>query len=185
MTMTEKEKFIKNTCIICDTREQENRHIISRLDELGVNHENRKLDFGDDSVKVCDRDFSLRCVVERKANVNELWGNITKDRERIEKEFHAMSSITHSANLIIECCPDRDFLKDFKLDSYTMQAQGRKVQDIGKYIYSTLQSWSSSNRYGLNVHYMRGNKGTADLLLSIFYYYWHNYTELIKPIQHA
>ena len=185
MTPREIETALGGMVVLVDTREQDTPRLRARLKEINCPYERHKLDFGDYSFKVCDRDFSLQCVVERKANVNELWGNITKDRERIEKEFHAMSSITHSANLIIECCPDRDFLKDFKLDSYTMQAQGRKVQDIGKYIYSTLQSWSSSNRYGLNIHYMRGNKGTADLLLSIFYYYWQNYTELIKPIQHA
>jgi ERCC4-type nuclease len=183
--MTDKEKFIKNACIICDTREQQNVHIVSRLNELGVKFEHKKLDFGDYSFKVGDRDFSLQCVVERKANINELWGNLTKERERIEKEFQAMSCITHSANLVIEHCPDRDFLKSFQVDDFTMKMQGRKVQDIGKYIYSTLQSWSSSNRYGLNIHYMRGNQGTAELLLSIFYYYWHNFCELIKPIKRS
>lgn len=183
--MTDKQKFTKSAVIICDTREQQNGHIITRFDELGISHEKKKLDFGDYSFRVNDIDFSLQCVVERKANINELWGNITKDRDRLEKEFHAMHCITHFASLIIECCPDRDFLKDFKLDDYTFRLQNRKVQDIGKYIYSTLQSWSSPNRYGLNVHYMRGNKGTADLLLSIFYYYWHNYNELVKPIQTA
>lgn len=181
--MTEKQKFMKQAVILCDTREQENSHIITALDDIGIKHENRKLDFGDYSFMVGDKDFSMQCVVERKANVNELWGNITHERERIEKEFQAMHSITHSANLIIENCPDRDFLKNFKVNQFVMQAQNRKIEDIGQYIYSTLQSWSSSNRYGINVNYMRGNSGTASLMLNIFYYYYHNYRELTKPLR--
>lgn len=56
----------------------------------------------------------MQCVVERKSGINELWGNISRERERFEKEINAMSNITHSPNLIIECCPDRDFLIKFE-----------------------------------------------------------------------
>ncbi len=181
--MNDKEKFCKEVIIICDTREQENKHILSYLDTHSIKHEDKKLDFGDYSFRIADKDFSMQCVVERKSGVNELWNNISRDRERFEKEVNAMSSITHSPNLIIECCPDRDFLINFKVNQYIMQVQNRKVEDIGRYIYSTLQSWSSSNRYRLNVHYMRGNEGTASLMLNIFYYYWHNYRELVKPLR--
>lgn len=181
--MTDKQKFLKSVTILCDTREQQNSHIITALDDMGVSHESRKLDFGDYSFKVEDKDFSLQCVVERKANVNELWGNISADRERFEKEIATMHAVTGAANLIIENCPDRDFLIDFKVPQKLMQYQGRKVENIGQLIYSTLQSWGSSNRYGLTVHYMRGNKGTASLLLSIFYYYYRNYRELVKPLR--
>lgn len=181
--MTEKQQFMKKVTILCDTREQQNAHIITALDGMGIAHESRKLDFGDYSFKVEERDFSLQCVVERKANVNELWGNISADRERFEKEIATMHAVTGSANLIIEHCPDRDFLIDFKVPQKLMQYQGRKVENIGQLIHSTLQSWGSSNRYGLTVHYMRGNAGTASLMLSIFYYYYRNYRELVKPLR--
>lgn len=181
--MTDKEKFCKEVTVICDTREQANKHILSYFDTHGIKYEAKKLDFGDYSFRIADKDFSMQCVVERKANVNELWTNISRDRERFEKEVNAMSCITRSPNLIIECCPDRDSLMNFKVNQYAMQVQNRRVEDIGKYIYSTLQSWSSSNRYSLNVHYMNGNNGTASLMLNIFYYYWHNYKELVKPLR--
>ncbi|MDE7364841.1 MAG: hypothetical protein K2N27_08195 [Ruminococcus sp.] len=181
--MTDKEKFCKEVTIICDTREKENKHILNSLDAHGIKHESKKLDFGDYSFKISDRDFSMQCVVELKANIDELWTNISRERERFEKEINAMSCITHSPNLIIECCLDRDFLMNFKVDPYIMQVQNRGVEDVGKYIYSTLESWSSSNRYSLNVHYMKGNDGTANLMLNIFYYYWHNYRELVKPLR--
>ncbi len=181
--MNDKEKFCKEVTVICDTREQENKHILSCLDTHRIKHEDKKLDSGDYSFRISGKGFSMQCVAERKANVNELWNNIGRDRERFEKEINAMSSITHSPNLIIECCPDRDFLMNFKVNRYIMQVQNRKTEDIGRYIYSTLQSWSSSDRYRLNVRYMRGNDGTAGLMLNIFCYYWHNYTELVKPLR--
>ena len=130
-----------------------------------------------------DIDFRLQCAVERKANINELWGNISKNRERFEKEIATIHSLTGSAHLIIECCPDRDFLQNYTVPDKLMQLQGRHISDIGRYILGTLQSWGSSNRYCLNVHYMRGNEGTANLLLSIFYYYYHNFHEHTKPLR--
>ena len=94
--MSDKEKFCKEVTIICDTREQENKHILSYLDMHSIKHENRKLDFGDYSFRISDKDFSMQCVVERKSGVNELWGNISRERERFEKEINAMSCITRS-----------------------------------------------------------------------------------------
>ena len=181
--MNDKQKFLKEAVILCDSREQQNRHILDVFGQSGVKYEVCKLPVGDYSFKVNELDFRLQCAVERKANVNELWGNISRERERFEKEIAAMKKLTGSANLIIENCPDRDFLQNYKVNQYVMIAQNRKVEDIGRYIYNTLQSWSSSNRYGLNVHYMRGNEGTAALLLNIFYYYYHNYHELTKPLR--
>lgn len=183
--MTEKQKFMKSAVILCDTREQKNRHIIDVLEQTGVKYEVCKLPFGDYSFKVGDLDFRLLCVIERKANVNELWGNITRERERFEKEIAAIHAVTGSANLIIENCPDRDFLQNFVIPERLMQYQGRQISDIGKHIYATLQSWGSSNRYGLTVHYMRGHDGTAALMLSIFYYYYHNFHELTKPLRES
>ncbi len=56
---TEKEKFLRDVCIICDTREQRNEHIIQQLDKLGINHSRKKLAYGDYSFKIGEYDFSL------------------------------------------------------------------------------------------------------------------------------
>lgn len=69
--MTEKQQFMKKVTIICDTREQENKHIITALDEMKISHENRKLDFGDYSFYIDGRDFSLSCIIERKGCIIE------------------------------------------------------------------------------------------------------------------
>lgn len=181
--MADKQKFMNDIIIYCDTREQKNAHILEKLDTWGIRHESKKLDFGDYSFSVGDKDFRMNYAVERKANISELWGNVTKGRARFEKEISAMHSITNAAHLIIENCPSRDFLKAYKVDDATMKYQNRKVQEIGKIIDNTLQAWGSSNRYGLTVHYVQNPADTAGELLAMFYYQYHNYRELIKPIK--
>lgn len=180
---TAKEKFLRDVCIICDSREQKNEHIISQLDRLGINHITQKLTYGDYSFKVDDYDFSLLYTIERKGNIEELWKNVTTDRERFEAEIHKMSAISHAATLVIENCRNREYLREYSLSEQQMTAQNRKVQDIGKVIDGTLQSWQSPNKYGLSIHYADVPSQTAPLLLSLFYYYWKNFQELIKPRQ--
>ena len=180
---TDKEKFLKSVCIICDSREQRNEHIISQLDKLGVNHITQKLAYGDYSFKIGDYDFSLLYTVERKANIDELWKNCTTDRERFETEIHKMSAISHAATLVIENCKDRGYLRGYCLSDKQMTAQNRKVREVGKIIDGTLQSWASPNRYGLQIFYNEVQSQTAPLLLGLFYQYWHNFQELIKPRQ--
>ena len=73
--MNNKERFLKNVTIICDTREQQNGHITAAFDKLKVNYISAKLPYGDYSFKVGEYDFSLLYAVERKGCVDELWGN--------------------------------------------------------------------------------------------------------------
>ena len=100
----EKKDFMKKVTILIDTREQKNSHIITIFDNLGIMHESRKLDYGDYSFAVEGRDFSRSCVIERKANIDELYGNLTHDRERIEKEFDTISKNANQCTLLLENC---------------------------------------------------------------------------------
>lgn len=181
--MTEKQQFMKQVTILCDTREQKNSHILDKLDGLGVKHERHKLDIGDYSFQIGGTDFSLSCVVERKANVNELWTNTTKDRERFEKELAAASSVIRSAILLIEDCSGWDELKAYRVPDWEMQQQNRKVQDIGRRIGDTLQAWSDPSRYGFRVCFSTKPEDTAGHILGAFYWYWHNYKQLIRPLR--
>lgn len=181
--MNEKQQFLKQVTILCDTREQKNQHIIEQFDRLQVQHESRKLDIGDYTFVIENRDFSLSCVLERKATINELWTNITKDRMRFEKELAAASNVIHSTSLLIERCNDWDALRSYQVSHDEMQYQNRKIQDIGRYIFDTLQAWSSPNRYGFTVCFSECPEKTAGHILNTFYWYWHNYKQLIKPLR--
>ncbi len=178
--MNNKERFLKNVTIICDTREQQNGHITAAFDKLKVNYISAKLPYGDYSFKVGEYDFSLLYAVERKGCVDELWGNCTKDRERFEREIKRMSAIAGSTTLIIENCKSREYLRAYQIPDWQMKAENRKVQNIGKIVDDTLQAWGSPCRYGLTVHYVEQNKDTASLLLSLFYHYYTNFKELMK-----
>lgn len=171
----EKRDFLKKVVVLVDSREQENRHILARLDALGVPWERRKLDFGDYSFTLDGRDFSLLCVAERKANVDELYGNLTQDRGRIEREFEAGSRIANQFLLVVEGCADMDSLRRYQVPDWQMEALGRKVQEIGALCYATLKSWQCGDRYRFRTLFAPDPNETATLLLEEFYYWWRNF----------
>ena len=176
-----KKDFMKKVCILIDTREQKNKYIIDKLDEYGVKYESRKLDYGDYSFTADGRDFSLSCVIERKANANEIYGNIMQDRARIEKEFYCASNLAKQFTLFLENIESWERLKEYKVPEWEQKMlPQRQVIDIGRHIYSTLRAWGSENRYNFNVEFISDPKTTADKILETFYYYWHNFKELTR-----
>lgn len=179
--MTEKERFLRDVCIIIDTREKKNTHITDSLDGFGVKFINKKLPFGDYSFTAGDTDFSLLCSIERKANINELWQNVTCERTRFEAEISRTFQINRCPILLIENCESREFLRSYCVPQEQMRREARKVENIGKTICQTLDSWSAANRFNLRVHYARVKYDTAPLLLSIFYSYYHNFKRLCAP----
>ena len=156
----EKKRFCKSLTIITDTREQKNSHIISALDDMGIRYEARKSHFGDYSFICENNDFTLSCIIERKANINELWTNCTTDRERFEKEIDGLFRLTGGTVLLIENCPNRDYLRKYKVPQ-----------------------WEIANRYRLQAHCLDGTDNTAAEIINIFYYYRRNFEEMKKPLR--
>lgn len=179
-SVSEKKDFMKKVNIIIDTREQKNAHIVAVLDEIGIMHESKKLDYGDYSFQIDGKDFSGICVVERKANVNEIYGNVSSDRERIEKELDTASKNANQLTFLIENVQDWNALKSFSLPEKDMD-KGRKVKNIGETCYSTLQAWKCGNRYDFNVEFVPDIIKTAVKIVEIFYWYYHNYKKLTAP----
>lgn len=90
------DELLKSVTIICDTREQKNDHITSYFDSKKIPWVKSKLDFGDYSYYIprneelgIPRDlyFSKEIMIERKGSLEELAGNVTKERDRIKKEL--------------------------------------------------------------------------------------------------
>jgi len=89
------EKYLLKTAIVLvDTREQENQHILDYLDKIKVAYQVQKLEYGDYTLLIptnkeqgIECDMILDFAVERKGSLNELSGNFTNDRTRIEEEF--------------------------------------------------------------------------------------------------
>ncbi len=95
-TDTEIKKLLSSITILIDTREQKINHIIKYFDEKDIKYRIEKLDHGDYTCMIpkneelgINRDMYLNNTVsiERKASLEELSGNFTKERSRIENEF--------------------------------------------------------------------------------------------------
>lgn len=185
----DKKTFLKCVTVLYDTREQQNKHILDKLSELGIMTEQRKLDYGDYSFTAGGKDFSLSCVIERKANVDEIYGNIMadfKDREngkqgRFEKELQTASQLAKGFTVLLEGVSSWEDLKHCQVEKWQMDmSPQRKNRETGAMVYSTLKSWSSASRFGFGVEFVWDRKDTAAKMLEVFYYYWRNYKELTQ-----
>lgn len=180
-SISEKKDFMKKVNIIIDTREQKNAHILNELDRMGIMHESKKLDYGDYSFQADGKDFSSVCVIERKANVNEVYGNVSSDREQIEKELDTACKNANQLILLVENIKDWESMKAFMLSDKDMDGNDRKVRNIGETCYSTLQAWRCGNRYDFTVEFVPDISKTAIKILEAFYWYYHNYKKLTAP----
>lgn len=86
-------RLLKQMVILVDSREKRNGHISDYFKKNGIAYQKTKLDYGDYSFMIPasaageDIYFHRDCVVERKASLEELSGNLAQERERFEKEF--------------------------------------------------------------------------------------------------
>ena len=87
---------MKNLVILIDTREKTNKHIIDWFDKKKVKYALKKLDTADysamlpkGSIKGIDRDlyFTNSICIERKANIDELCGNLKEGAVRLKNEM--------------------------------------------------------------------------------------------------
>jgi ERCC4-type nuclease len=95
-TDKEKSEIIKSIVVLIDTREQKNKHITDFFDKKKIKYKSKKLDFGDYSFYIPknkelaifkDIYFDKDIVVERKNSLDELAGNLTQGRDRLQGEF--------------------------------------------------------------------------------------------------
>ena len=101
-----KPKLSTDIIIIVDSREKVNQHITGYLDRFPCRYEIQKLDFGDYSAKIelggATISLADSVAIERKASLDELATNITKERARFEREFERAKSKNAKVFLLIE-----------------------------------------------------------------------------------
>jgi len=92
-TEAELKTLTSRLVLLHDTREQENSHILTWLDNASIRHKRRSLATGDYSIMLPAspehgllRDIYFAAAIERKAHVDELVETI-KDRTRFENEL--------------------------------------------------------------------------------------------------
>lgn len=107
MTPFELEASLGSLKLLVDTREQPTERLKRRIEDTGLVHERRKLDFGDYSCECIlpdgtILDFSDKVAVERKMNLDELCNCFGRERSRFEREFERAKAAGCRLYLLVE-----------------------------------------------------------------------------------
>lgn len=169
MEAYELDAAMKSMEIIVDTREKKNSHITALLDERKCPYKAQKLDYGDYTCTYAsgkNNTVSIEniAVIERKANLDELAGNITKGRERFEREFLRAREAGAKVFLMIEG------------GSYdAIQEHRYRSQLPPKAYLNTLFSWQQ--KYNITISFVSkkfaGNYIYATLFMALKNYLLH------------
>lgn len=162
-TDKEKEELIKSLVVLVDRREKVNEHIIEWFDKKKIPYKNKSLECGDYSFYLpaneklhipADLYFDHEVTLERKGSLEELSGNMTKDRARIEKEF---ALAPKNKILLIENASYEDIVEGNYDTEYNRKS-----------FLGTLHSWYY--KYNLPFFFLKNNKYSG---LFIYMYFQH------------
>jgi len=166
MTNKRLKEILDSITIICDSREQENSHILDYFDKHGIKHISRKLDYGDYSFElppISDigfnevTTFESRICVERKNSLDELSGNIAQSRERFERELQRAKENHAKLILMVE---DGTYLQIMKHKYKT---------DLNERSYLA-SLFSFKARYGIEIEFIE-NKLSGWYMFQTFKYF--------------
>lgn len=167
-TDKELDELIKSLTILVDTREKNNQHLLDYWDGKEINHKKKALSYGDYSFMIpknedlnIPRDiyFDGEVIIERKGSLEEISGNLTKERDRLEKEF---SLSPKTKVLLIE----NGTYGDVVMGNYNTQ-------------YNKKSFWASLHsfwhKYNIPVFFMPDMKYSGIFVRGYFEYYLKNY----------
>jgi ERCC4-type nuclease len=150
--------------LIIDSREKKIDHITNYLDARRIDYIGNKLDFGDYSflLPACpeygieaDMYFNSDICIERKANLDELCNNLTKDRDRFVRELERAKGAKFI--LMIESSSYADIV-------YHKYASEFKPQSF----VATLATYQA--RYGIEVVFV-DRKCSGNYIVNLFKYW--------------
>lgn len=167
-TDTEMKQLIESVVILVDTKEKVNNHLIEYFDKQNIKHKTKALDYGDYSFMIpkdeslsIPRDlyFDNKIMVERKANLEEISTNLTKERDRFEKEL----TLAPKEKIILI---ENANYSDVVLGNYNTQ-------------YNKKSFWASIHsfwhKYNIPIVFMPDNKFSGIFIWGYFQYYIKNY----------
>lgn len=150
------DEHLKKLTIMCDTREQVNANVIEFFASKKIPYVSHKLDIGDYSAMLGDLILDYDVVCERKANIDELCGNMTADRDRFEREFLRAKAFGVKVYLIIENCSWSDIM----LHNYRSKLSPKSLM-------ATLLSWQT--RFNVSVIFCHPEE-TGQIIYYTLYY---------------
>lgn len=164
----EMKQLIESLVILIDTKEKVNDHITTYLDKQNIKYKSKALDYGDYSFMIpqdeslsIPRDlyFDKKIMIERKANLEEISTNLTKERERFEKELTLAPKVKI---ILIENANYSDVI----LGNYDTQYNKKSF-------WATLHSFW--HKYDTPIIFMPDNKFSGIFIWGYFQYYIKNY----------
>ena len=148
-SVEEIKKLTKQMVVLIDTREKRNGHILSYFDKQGITYRKEKLDFGDYTFLLPsaatgqgDIYFHDSIVIERKASLEELSGNLAQKRQQFEAEFLKARNAGAKIYLMVE---DMGGYSSIISHKYNTQLTPLSFM-------SSLKTWES--RFGCNVQFI-------------------------------
>lgn len=158
-----------NLEIIVDTREKENKHILQFFQNHNVKYEKEKLDTGDYAARLINTEsgFIFPAVVERKASVNEIIGNMLEKKDenrrlRIEREFERAANCNRDVYMIVE---EENGLNNISSGKYRSELNCKAA--LGKFL-----TWNAMYTKGTT---FCSKANTGFYIYKILYYAARNY----------
>lgn len=155
----------KQMIVLVDTREKQNQHILDYFAKHHIAYRKEKLDFGDYSfllpaaaTGIGNLYFHRDIVIERKASLEELSGNLAQERERFEREL---------AKAKTEGCRIYLLVEDARGYQGILGAQYRTGLKPAAY-FASLTTFQE--RYNVHINFC-DTPSSAYLIYQTFYYY--------------
>lgn len=126
-TDKEMKKILDNMVVIVDSREQSNKHITDFFDKKGIPYKIIKNDYGDYTAMLPantltgfthDIYFDRDIAIERKADIDEIAGNLKEDAARLKKELAHLNMHEIKYFFFVE---DKDFHENLRQGNYRSQ----------------------------------------------------------------
>lgn len=101
-------RLTKSMIVLVDSREKKNSHILDYLKKQKIAYQVEKLEYGDYSFMIPavaageDIYFHKDIIIERKASLEELSGNLAQKRQQFETEFLKAKSDNCKSYLMVE-----------------------------------------------------------------------------------
>lgn len=158
-------QLLKSMIVLVDSREKKNSHILDYFTKNGIAYQVTTLAYGDYSFMIpaaatgtVDIYFHQNIMIERKASLEELSGNLTRERERFEKEFLKAGNDGCKVYLMVE-----------NSGGYSDVISHKYKTDFSPAAFmASLKTWES--RFGCNVQFI-DKQYAGYYIISTFQYY--------------
>lgn len=162
------DELISSMVVLVDSREKVNNHILDYFDKKDIKYKSKALEYGDYSFMIPaneklsiprDMYFNNKIVIERKASLEEISNNLTKERDRFEKE------LTLAPKTKVVLIENADY-SDIATGNYNTK-------------YNKKSFWASIHniwfKFDSPVFFMPNNQYSGLFIRGFFQYYLKNY----------